>query len=699
TWTERVSFADDAAGTNRQLLGTFFFTESLAPSDPPLNRQESITLPTTGLSGPVYIVVEVDVFDSILEIDEQNLFASSATNTIPATLTLTTDASSITEGSASLEATVTRNGDVSGDLTVTITPSDSPQVTVPVQVIIPAGQYSKRFDVAAAVDGVVDGDVQVTITATAAGYTDGSVDVNVIDNDQSTLTLELSANELEEGDTVTATVTRDIRAATDLIINIASSDDSQLDAPLAVVLSEGETSVDFTLTVVDDTLAERQATYTVSVSAAGHFGAAAAVDIGQNDVPNLSLFLPGMLAEGSAGPAILCTVSRDVVTDRDLVVRLRSSDIALVTVPATVTIPAGQALATFGIVVGDDGDVNGSRSADITARVVPTAGGAAFDEGSATDSIDVLDNDGPTLSVSFDRDTLAEGGTTTATIRRNTTDTSQPLLVTLTSSDTTELTTVAEAEIPIGSQTVDVPVAGVEDDDVDGDQAVILVANTDGFNTGTGAIVVTDIDLPDLVISALTPASDTALTGEAIDVTWFIDNLGFATAEGTWTQRVFISNDDQAGDDTLAGQYTFTGPLPAGQSYDRTAPVTLPGGPGNYWVILETDVANVVAEGLETNNTRVTAGPITVVAAYTATVMTDVEMAPADTPVLLTGSAERPDGSAAAFEQVNVHLKVRGTKRVLSAITGVDGTYQITFTPLPGEGGAYTVGAAYPGLD
>lgn len=698
-WTERVYVASDAAGSNRRLLAEFEYAGGLSPSDDPIARSEPITVPITSLNGDVYFLVEVDATDNVVESDEHNLFASDATYNVAAALELTVATIAVTEGGPAARATLTRNGDVSEPLEVTLSPSIADQLDLPSTVTIPAGQYTRRFDIRALDDEEFDGDLEVAVTATAAGYPAALIVLTAVDNDDPTLTLSVPAEQVEEGGVLTATVERSIAAANDIVINIASSDDDQLDVPLAVVLSAGETMVTFDLRAVDDTFVERLATYVVSVNAAGHIGDSAIVDIPQNDLPVLGLTVPGMLSEGSSGPTVLGTITRDVVTDRDLVVELTTTDASLISVPSAVTILAGQRTATFPIDVADDGDVNEDRSVDVTARVLPTAGGLPFDEGAATDTLQVLDNDGLMLTLTLQRDTLAEGRTINATVRRNTEDVSTPLVVTLTPEDIGELAAPATVEIPVGSQTVEFVLAGVEDDETDGDQVVAITASAEGFNTGTGTVVVVDINLPDIVPTQLEPEKLTALTGETIDVNWMIENLGFATAEGTWTQRVFISSDNRVGNDTLAGQYTFTGPLGEGQGYDRSAPIRMPTEPGNYWIVVQTDVANTVLEGLETNNTRVSAAPITVSPSYVATVMTDVEMAPADTPVLLTGFATNvADETPAAFREVSVHLQVRGTKRVFTAITDANGEFELTFNPLPGEGGSYTVGAAFPGV-
>src|SRR5207245_1214076 len=51
----------------------------------------------------------------------------------------------------------------------------------------------------------------------------------------------------------------------------------------------------------------------------------------------------------------------------------------------------------------------------------------------------------------------------------------------------------------------------------------------------------------------------------------------------------------------------------------------------------------------------------------------------------------------AAFVPVAIHIFLRGTERIIQAITDVGGHYSTVFTPLPNEAGSYLVGAAHPG--
>jgi len=46
---------------------------------------------------------------------------------------------------------------------------------------------------------------------------------------------------------------------------------------------------------------------------------------------------------------------------------------------------------------------------------------------------------------------------------------------------------------------------------------------------------------------------------------------------------------------------------------------------------------------------------------------------------------------------VNIHITRGGFHRVISALAQANGTFDLTFRPLPSEAGVYTIGAAHPG--
>lgn len=97
--------------------------------------------------------------------------------------------------------------------------------------------------------------------------------------------------------------------------------------------------------------------------------------------------IPTSVAENAGPAAVQGTVTRSNTDDlsADLVVSLLSSDTTELTVPATVTIPAGQASATFSINAVDDSVIDGTQTVTISA--------SAAGYSSIGDTLSVTDND------------------------------------------------------------------------------------------------------------------------------------------------------------------------------------------------------------------------------------------------------------------------------------------------------------------
>ena len=142
------------------------------------------------------------------------------------------------------------------------------------------------------------------------------------------------------------------------------------------------------------------------------------------------------------------------------------SDTTEATVPATVTIPANQASATFNIDAVDDDLLDGTQPV--------TVSGTATGYESGADTVDVTDHE--TLVIVIAADSFIENAgaaATTATVTRSNTDNSAELVVTLTSSDTTEATVPATVTIPANQASATFNIDAVDDDLLDGTQTEI----------------------------------------------------------------------------------------------------------------------------------------------------------------------------------------------------------------------------------
>jgi hypothetical protein len=240
-------------------------------------------------------------------------------------------------------------------------------------------------------------------------------------------------------------------------------------------------------------------------------------------------------------------------------------------------------------------------------------------------------------------------------------------------------------------------VTGINDCTAVGGQTVLVTATAAGYGPGQATIVVTDETLPDLVVQQI--SAPVRVDSETdFQISYRVENRGDAAAVPSFTQRVFLSRDLVPGNDLLLRQYEFPGNLAAGVGFTRQETVRAPREAGTYYLLVMTDIANVIPEVLESNNTTFFAQPIVVEAAYSATVSTSVEVAPANTPIPFTGSATKPGGAPAAFSLVNIHIRRGQTERVIGALTNSAGEFSTSWQPLPGEGGEYEIGASHPGV-
>lgn len=148
----------------------------------------------------------------------QNLVALLGTDSGPAAPNfIVIIPESTTEGVGTLadQGTVTIPDTLASDLTVSLSSSDTTEVTVPASVIIPAGSTSATFDLTIIDDAEVDGTQSVTVTASATGWTQGTDTIAVADNEQQAVTNLLVNGDFESGQIVPWQGVTDAHVSTD----------------------------------------------------------------------------------------------------------------------------------------------------------------------------------------------------------------------------------------------------------------------------------------------------------------------------------------------------------------------------------------------------------------------------------------------------------------------------------------------------
>ncbi len=643
----------------------------------------------------VYLLIRTDRALFVLESNETNNEFSTVALTLPPTLTLNVNRTEINEANGgNATGYLSRNGDTSSPLTATLSDTPSNQVNIPSDLTFTAGQSSRSFTIVPIDDQIPDGDANVTITARAPGFTTGQDSLIVLDGSVPALEISVDETAPTEGDTVTVTVTRN-KTTGPLNVTFTQSPASQSTITSPVIFADGEASKATTLTILDDDTAEQDTLLRLVANAPAYAGSAVDLTIIDNDQPTLTLALNRSVISEAAGPGeLLATITRASATSEALLVGISGSDPLAFERLGSIFIPANQTSVTVSLNPIDNDTVDGLRAITLWARAFEATSGQLLVE-SPVQALDITDDDGPTLTLSIGKKILIEGSLTPVTITRNVV-TASPLSLSLSHDGDSRVSFPTGATIPANQAVITVQLDTTDNGTSDGTSNLEVIASAPAHAPGYGTVILTDETRPELLVARVTGIPEVK-TNEIGSYSYRIENQGSTTAAGPFVVQAFLSKDQiYSDDDKLIEEYLFTGIVPPDLYFERAGSFVAPLTGGPHYIIVRVDPLNAVDEIVETNNTGIS-GMIDVVTAYSATVATALNVGPSGTPVPLTGTATKIDGSPAAFELVNIHISVRETKRIISALSDSNGNFTATFNPLPGEAGSYTIGASHPG--
>ena len=301
-------------------------------------------------------------------------------------------------------------------------------------------------------------------------------------------TLTLSPIGVTGGNPSTGTVTLTSPApASGVTVTLTSSDPS-VTLPASVTIAQGDTTAAFAITTTPV-----PADVNVTISAAGFGTTLTATLAVVRPVPALLSFSPAAIPGGGSGVG---TVFLSGISPAgDTVVTLQSTDSA-VTVPATVTVPAGQTQVSFA--------VNTTKvPVDRVVAVHATAGGA-----STTANVTVTAIPGDITTVVLNPSTVAGGQSSTATISASLPAPAGGITVTL-SSSSAAATVPATATIAEGTTSVSVNVTTIA---VANNTAVTISANQNGL-IASGTLNITAPRVTSVVLSPKTVAGGSQVSG------------------------------------------------------------------------------------------------------------------------------------------------------------------------------------------
>jgi hypothetical protein len=281
------------------------------------------------------------------------------------------------------------------NVTVSLSSNAPARLTVPATVIVLAGQTTATASITAPDNGFLDsgGGFGAIVTVTASGYPTSYANTFITDNETGTLSLSLPAEITENFDPPSNVGTVSISPAPteDLIVSFTISNPAEattfgtvngVNTMGSATILAGTGRGRVRVTPIDDTRLDGQQSITVTASAPGATSGSTTVLVNDNETRTLSLNLPDLITEGGTGGASVI-IPGSMTTP--LVVNLASSNPSKLTVPASVTINAGNTAAGFTITTLNDTTDDGDLAVFITASA------ATFT--SASGPVTVRDND------------------------------------------------------------------------------------------------------------------------------------------------------------------------------------------------------------------------------------------------------------------------------------------------------------------
>lgn len=692
-WTERVYLVSNETEEVVH-VGNAYFSNTLVKGGY-ITRNATFNLSqTVGLEGEVTakVVVEPNSGCGEYNADRANNTATGGTAELEKHLFLTAPDKSVKEGE-SMRLTLKRSGDRSMDETFSITSSLPEHTKVPATVTISKGQSAVSFDVACPDNNVVNTYSEVTITVTKDhGYPqDVATSFNIKDDELLPLTVKLNKTEYNEGETMKATVSVPYRIGNDtLTVYFSVEKPKRFRLPKSYTFEPGATEAVIDIPIIDDNIAANDETLQLSVSADHHLTGTALFVLKDNDVPAISMtLLPTTVSEAAGYNAVHATIKRTEAKNSKITLKLSDDSNGELYYTTPITMPEGTEEVTFPIGVKDNQKVDGTRKVKFSAAIYITDCGCSAIGDKQTvvsDTITILDNDGPTLSVTSNKTTILEGDKTGATLTISRNDaTTNPLTVTL-SAKGDDLQFAKTVTIPAGKESVTTPFVALSNETSEGNRTISVIASSDGYSPGTVWMLISDQTLPDAEMQ--TPVCDAEIeAGSKAKVTVTVKNIGATKMpKGTQIRTSIGSSSTMTQTDA---------DIAVGATYTSVVELDAPSVPGNYRVTAEINPNGTVTELQTINNSAYT--ETTVTTAYTYGIGTDKSTYNIGDKVVLGGTVKTRGGATAASVEVEPYIIYAGSRIALKATTDAEGKYSVEYTLQAGMGGEYGYGVCTPG--
>lgn len=306
------------------------------------------------------------------------------------------------------------------------------------------------------------------------------------------ITVEMPGTVAEGSGPHTGFISINVVQASPVTIALSSASPAIV-VPATATIAAGELSASFPFSAPEDSLVTLTRSAVISASATGFSLTPASIAVTDNETAQATLSVPAQLLE-SATPSGNATITLNPAPAIPVIFSLAGDPAAELTLPATVTLQAGQTQVAFNARATNDTKIDG----DITATVTASAAGLPLLSAATT----TVDNETRTLTLTVPTFVM-EGATGTCTVAISGT-LADGLPVSLEAAANSGLVLPASVFIPAGFSQVTFPVTALNNNLVDGTRNIALTATAASFTASSKNVVVRDNDAASFALSALT---------------------------------------------------------------------------------------------------------------------------------------------------------------------------------------------------
>ena len=694
-WSEQVSLVSED-GTESKLIGTTYYYQTLGAKSV-VSRNTEIQLPALlGVEGQMKLQVRIIPFDNTKEPEnarENNTKQSDALYYINKVLTLELSPLRFIENEVTkVYARLNRSGRWNEEQTFQVVSTNDSRIAIPTTVTIAAGQSAVVFYMPVTDNEVLDNDSIINISIDGNGYEAVSGQLVIEDNEFPNLSVTASKSVVNEGETFQLTITTSRASAQHIVVTLMSENSKRFSFPSQVTIPAGETSVTVTVEAVDNDDIELQESVAFIATAEKYNRGEGLVLINDDDMPTLTFTLsPNSVGESDGNTALFGVIKRTDNLDKNVTIKLSDDNNGLLSYPSTLTMEKGQTELEFSVGVIDNNVVDGNKTVQMTAAVYASSCNCsvpADSNGSLTQTVTIIDDDGPTLKIKASANSLLEGSTGNVFTISHNVVTDHDITVRITSDKDNLFEYNHDLVIPAGSSSAQLLVDVKSNDQFGDSDLATFKVEGDGFSLGTCWIVITDQTLPDAVVS-LTADKSEAEAESAVTLRAEVTNIGYNTLPSTTPLTIsFTGRGNQV-------NLNIGKALAPGESTIVEYNYDLPAITGNYSFKATVNASREVQELVYANNNSEQVA-IKLLPRFSVNAQVDKDVYRHGEAITIAGQAS---GSAGKNANVEVYIINDGIRQTLNGITDSEGNYSITWQPLDRQSGHFIVGACYPGTN